>query len=576
MSIETKFKEPLGVEAVDTAIVDLLIERRKLDAGGLDRARRAGENGDDHLHTILVKLGLVAERDVAEALAAVLDLQIAAPDDYPGEAVVDENLSPKFLKEARVLPLAETPEGIVLAMADPLDGFTVQAVEIATQRAVLRRVAVPADVERAYERIYGRGGTAIGQIVEGLGDAGIEGADEDAERLKDLASEAPVIRLVNALINRAVEARASDIHIEPFENTLRVRYRIDGVLQEVETPPSRLKAAIVSRVKIMSKLNIAERRLPQDGRVKLAVRGKEVDFRVSTLPTMHGESVVMRILDKGSTVLDFAALGFEKDILKVYLEILRRPNGILLVTGPTGSGKTTTLYTSLLRLNTPDKKILTVEDPIEYQLEGVNQIQVKPQVGLTFAHTLRSILRQDPDIIMIGEIRDLETAQIAAQAALTGHLVLSTLHTNSAAGTVTRLLDMGLEDYLLASTLIGITAQRLIRTLCQHCREPEPALPEMIDELQLRRFTDDDPIILYRPVGCPRCNGTGYHGRSGIAEMLVMSDEVRRMTLRRAGELEIQHAAVEAGMHTLYEDGIRKALKGSTSLEEVLRVTRDT
>jgi general secretion pathway protein E len=576
MSTETKFRETLGTEAVVAAIVDLLIERRKLDAGGLDRARRAGENGEEPLHTILVKLGLVAERDVAEALATVLDLPMAQADDYPEEAALDETLSPKFLKQARVLPLAETPEGIILAMADPLDDFAVQAVEIATRRTVLRRVAVPADVERAYDRLYGRGGTVIGQIVEGLGEAAVESADEDAERLKDLASEAPVIRMVNALITRAVEARASDIHIEPFENNLRVRYRIDGVLQEVESPPNRFRAAVVSRVKIMAKLNIAERRLPQDGRVKLAVRGKEVDFRVSTLPIMHGESVVMRILDKGSTVFDFSALGFEKDILKVYLEILQRPNGILLVTGPTGSGKTTTLYTSLLRLNTPDKKILTVEDPIEYQLEGVNQIQVKPQVGLTFAHTLRSILRQDPDIIMIGEIRDLETARIAAQAALTGHLVLSTLHTNSAAATVTRLLDMGLEDYLLASTLIGITAQRLIRTLCPHCREPHPALPEMIEELQLRRFTDDDPIVLYRPVGCARCNGTGYHGRSGIAEMLVMSDEVRRLTLRRAGEQEIQRAAVEGGMHTLYEDGIRKALKGGTSLEEVLRVTRET
>jgi general secretion pathway protein E len=576
MSTETTIRETFNADAVDSVVVDLLIERRKLDAGGLDRARRVGENGGEHLHTILVKLGLVAERDVAEALATVLDLQIAAPDDYPEEAIVDESLSPNFLKEAHALPIADTPEGIVLAMTDPLDHFTVQAVEIATQRTVLRRVAVPADVERAYERIYGRGGTAIGQIVEGLGDTEIDGADEDAERLKDLASEAPVIRLVNALITRAVEARASDIHIEPFENNLRVRYRVDGVLQEVESPPSRLRAAVVSRVKIMSKLNIAERRLPQDGRVKLAVRGKEVDFRVSTLPTMHGESVVMRILDKGSTVFDFASLGFEKDTLKGYLELLERPNGILLVTGPTGSGKTTTLYTSLLRLNTPDKKILTVEDPIEYQLEGVNQIQVKPQVGLTFAHTLRSILRQDPDIIMIGEIRDLETAQIAAQAALTGHLVLSTLHTNSAAGTITRLLDMGLEDYLLASTLIGITAQRLIRTLCPHCRESYPALDELIEEMQLRRFTEADPIMLYRPVGCPRCSGTGYHGRSGIAEMLVMSDEVRRLTLRRAEAIEIQRAAVAVGMPTLYEDGIRKALKGSTSIEEVLRVTTDT
>ncbi len=575
MTTGTDLDSPADAAAVAAAVVEQLLARRKLDAAAVDRARRVGDGGGEPLHAVLVKLGLAAERDVAEALAAVLELPLATADDYPEEAVLDDSLSPKFLKQARILPLADGADGIVLAMADPLDAFTVQAVAIATGRPVRRRVAVPADLERAFERLHGRGGTAIGQIVEGLTDAGVESADEDAERLKDLASEAPVIRLVNALITRAVEARASDIHIEPFENALRVRYRIDGVLQEVETPPSRLRSAIVSRVKIMAKLNIAERRLPQDGRVKLAVRGKEVDFRVSTLPTMHGESVVLRILDKGSTVFDFTALGFERETLKAYLDLLQRPNGILLVTGPTGSGKTTTLYTSLLRLNTPDKKILTVEDPIEYQLEGVNQIQVKPQIGLTFAHTLRSILRQDPDIIMIGEIRDLETAQIGAQAALTGHLVLSTLHTNSAAATVTRLLDMGLEDYLLASTLVGITAQRLIRVLCPHCREAHEALPELIDEMNLRRFSAADPIVLYRPVGCPRCNGTGYHGRSGIAEVLVMSDDVRRLILRRAQERDIHHAAVAAGMQTLYEDGIRKALSGSTSLEEVLRVTRD-
>jgi len=326
----------------------------------------------------------------------------------------------------------------------------------------------------------------------------------------------------------------------------------------------------------MAKLNIAERRLPQDGRVKLAVRGKEVDFRVSTLPTMHGESVVLRILDKGSAKFGFSVLGFEADTLATYLEVLERPNGILLVTGPTGSGKTTTLYTSLLRLNTPDKKILTVEDPIEYQLDGVNQIQVKPKIGLTFANVLRSILRQDPDIIMIGEIRDLETAQIAAQAALTGHLVLSTLHTNSAASSVTRLLDMGLEDYLLASTLNGISAQRLLRTLCPHCREPNPALAEVSRQFGLERFAGDRPVQLFRPAGCLRCNNTGYFGRTGISEMLVMSDEIRKLVLRREDAGAIQRAAAEQGMRTLYEDGMMKVVRGATSLEEVLRVTRET
>jgi general secretion pathway protein E len=368
---------------------------------------------------------------------------------------------------------------------------------------------------------------------------------------------------------------ASDIHIEPFENKFRVRYRIDGVLREVETPPSSLRAAIISRVKIMAKLNIAERRLPQDGRVKLAVRGKEVDFRVSTLPTMHGESVVLRILDKSSAVFDFTVLGFAEDTLKRYLDVLERPNGILLVTGPTGSGKTTTLYTSLLRLNKVDSKILTAEDPIEYQLEGVNQVQVKPQIGLTFAHVLRSMLRQDPDIIMIGEIRDLETAQIAAQSALTGHLVLSTLHTNSAAASVTRLLDMGLEDYLIASTINGITAQRLVRTLCPQCRLPHPSASDIVAEMRLDRYTDGATPALFQPAGCDRCTGTGYRGRTGIAEILTMSEDIRRLTLKRADSQQIQRCAMAAGMRTLYEDGLRKVVRGVTSLEEVLRVTRD-
>ncbi len=565
---------------VEDAVADALIRRGRLDQASLDRALRLRrERGDraEHLHILLTQLGLVAEADVAEALAEVLDLPLIAAGDFPEEPALNGALSARFLKEARVIPVSETATGLRLAMANPLDAFALKAVEIAAGKPARAGVALPADIERAFERLYGSGGTAISQIVDGLGEGEIAERDEDAERLKDQASEAPVIRLVNLLVTRAVEARASDIHIEPYENTLRVRYRIDGVLHEVETPPVKLRSAIVSRVKIMAKLNIAERRLPQDGRVKLAIRGKEVDFRVSTLPTMHGESVVLRILDKGSAKFEFSVLGFEEDTLATYLDVLERPNGILLVTGPTGSGKTTTLYTSLLRLNTPEKKILTVEDPIEYQLDGVNQIQVKPKIGLTFANVLRSILRQDPDIIMIGEIRDLETAQIAAQSALTGHLVLSTLHTNSAAGTVTRLLDMGLEDYLLASTVNGITAQRLVRRLCPHCRTQAPAPAELITELRLERFAaPNGPILVYRPGGCDRCNGTGYHGRSAIAEMLVVSEDIRRMTLRKADSREIQRQAVEAGMRTLYDDGMRKALTGLTSIEEVVRVTRET
>jgi general secretion pathway protein E len=399
--------------------------------------------------------------------------------------------------------------------------------------------------------------------------------DADVQQLKDLASEAPVIRLVSHIITNALEARASDIHIEPFENRLAVRYRIDGVLHEVESPPRRFSAAVISRVKIMANLDIAERRLPQDGRIRLRVHGKDIDLRISTVPTMHGESVVMRILDKGGVALDFARLGFEDDILERFLAVLMQPHGILLVTGPTGSGKTTTLYTALERLNQPDVKILTVEDPVEYQMPGINQIQVKPQINLTFANALRSIVRQDPDVIMIGEIRDLETAEIAVQSALTGHLVLSTVHTNDAASTMNRLLDMGVEDYLLTSTVIGVLAQRLVRTLCPHCKEAHAALPEIVDQMRLHRFSAEKEITLYRPIGCAQCAHTGYTGRISIMEMLPVSDPLRSLVMKHAGATELRNQAVAEGMLTMYEDGLRKAVRGITTFEEVLRVTRE-
>jgi general secretion pathway protein E len=535
------------------------------------------ETSDERLSSLLPKLGLVSERDLASALSELLGLPLVGAADFPSEALLGDRLSPRFLRESRVLPLAEREEGLVLAMADPLDGYAADALRLISGRDLVLCVAEASELEAAVERLYGSGSS--GRVVEEVSDASEEGFDLDVERLKDLASEAPVIRLVNQLIHRAVEARASDVHIEALENRVRVRYRVDGVLVEVDPPPARFRAALVSRVKIMARLNIAERRLPQDGRIKLAIKGVPIDLRVSTIPTMHGEGVVLRVLDRQGVALDFAALGVEGRNLANYQEMLGRPHGVFLVTGPTGSGKTTTLYASLVRLNSPEKKVLTVEDPIEYQLEGVNQIQVQPSIGLSFAHVLRSILRQDPDIIMIGEIRDVETAEIAVQAALTGHLVLSTLHTNDAASTITRLLDMGVEDYLLTSTLTGVAGQRLVRRLCRSCAVEERALPELVAQLGLDRLADagadGEAVMLWRAVGCAACHGTGYLGRTSVVETLLVDDEVRRLILRRAEATELKRAALAGGMASMYEDGLRKVLAGVTTVEEVLRVTRD-
>ena len=554
---------------------EILIDRGKLDAAGVERALRLQKEGGEKLGALLVSLGLCAQRDVSEALAAQLGLPLVDIGGYPEFPVLEERISARFLREARALPLREDESELALAMADPTDSYTIGAFRMVTGREVRPQVAIPSELDAALERLYGAGRTAVGQIVGDVEQRDELAFDADVQQLKDLASEAPVIRLVSLIITNALEARASDIHIEPFENRLAVRYRIDGVLHEVESPPRRFSAAVISRVKIMANLDIAERRLPQDGRIRLRVHGKDIDLRISTVPTMHGESVVMRILDKGGVALDFARLGFEDDILERFLAVLMQPHGILLVTGPTGSGKTTTLYTALERLNQPDVKILTVEDPVEYQMPGINQIQVKPQIDLTFANALRSIVRQDPDVIMIGEIRDLETAEIAVQSALTGHLVLSTVHTNDAASTMNRLLDMGVEDYLLTSTVIGILAQRLVRTLCPHCKEPHAALPEIVDQMRLHRFSAEKEITLYRPIGCAQCAHTGYTGRISIMEMLPVTDPLRSLVMKHARATELRNEAVAEGMLTMYEDGLRKAVRGITTFEEVLRVTRE-
>jgi general secretion pathway protein E len=561
-------------DSEDFRLGQRLLERGKLDKAGFERVWRLHEQHGQRIETVVISLGLVPERDMAELLAEFLSLPLMQPADYPAEAVFDGGMSTAFLKESRVLPLGEANEGIVLAMADPRDAFARQAVELKFGRPVVPCVAVPSELEAAIEQLVGGGDSSMAEIVETIGGEDAE-ADADAERLRSLASEAPVIRLVNLIIGRAVEARASDVHIEPFEDRLRVRYRVDGVLKEDEAPPTKLRHAVISRVKIMANLNIAERRLPQDGRIKLVVRGKEIDLRVSTVPTMHGEKVVLRILDKSTGLMGFDDLGFESDSLNGYLEMLRQPNGIVLVTGPTGSGKTTTLYASLLTLNSPEKNIVTVEDPVEYQLFGVNQIQVRPQIGLSFASVLRSVLRQDPDIIMIGEIRDLETAQIAVQASLTGHLVLSTLHTNSAAASVSRLIDMGVEDYLLTSTLSGVVAQRLVRNLCPHCKERYTPQPELARELDLDRLAQGSEIALYRAKGCGECGDTGYFGRSCISEVLRVDEALQSAIMEHADARRIQERAAAGGMRTMYEDGLRKALAGQTSVEEVLRATRE-
>jgi general secretion pathway protein E len=571
----TPVAAPVDADHLDERICEFLLRKGRLKETDLARARRVYEEQEDvGLISLLTRLGLASERDVAEGLSELLSLPLLSAKDAPEAPPAGVQLSVRFLKQFHIVPIAESEQSIHLLVADPQDHYAHDAVVLATGKKVDMSVGLRSEIDDLIERYYGQGRSAMGTIVENLsGEEG--GGEDDVEHLRDLASEAPVIRLVNLVMQRAVEQRASDIHIEPFENRLKVRYRIDGVLQEVESPPASSTAAVISRIKIMAKLNIAERRLPQDGRIMLRVQGKELDLRVSTVPTSYGESVVMRILDRESVVLDFKALGFTDDFLQKFMNVLEMPHGILLVTGPTGSGKTTTLYTALSKINTPEVKIITVEDPVEYQLEGVNQIQVKPQIGLDFAGALRSIVRQDPDVIMIGEMRDLETAKIAIQSALTGHLVLSTLHTNNAAGAMTRLLDMGVDDYLMCSTVNGVLAQRLVRRLDRESSQRYLALPEVVAEHKLRQFTRHDPIYLHKPVASER-SSTGYLGRTTIMEFLTMTDPIRRLIMQHADHGKIEALAREEGMRTMYEDGISKALTGLTTIEEVLRVCQET
>lgn len=555
------------------ALLTVLQEKQKLSVAELKKVERVQKTSvSESVPQLLVKLGLCSELDVADAFVESGRFEKVAADQYPLEMQLPETVPLRFLKNYHVIGLSHNDD-ITVALMDPEDRFVIDALKLATGKNIIAKVGLLSEIDAALEVQYGEGRSQMDKLVDDLSvdDLG----EEDLEHLKDLASEAPVIKMVNLIMQRAIETRASDIHIEPFEQSLKVRLRVDGVLKDIDAPSVKSTAAVISRIKIMAKLNIAERRLPQDGRIKVQMLGKELDLRVSTIPTMYGESVVIRLLDKENTVLDFAALGFAGKHLQQFIEVLSLPHGIILITGPTGSGKSTTMYAALKQLNTSERKIITVEDPVEYQMEGVNQIQAKPQIGLTFASALRSIVRQDPDVIMIGEMRDLETARIAVQSALTGHLVLSTLHTNDAAGGVTRLLDMGLEEYLLTSTVNGILAQRLVRKLCPDCKQAYTPSADIIDGMKLRRFAPVGEIVLYKPVGCTSCGGLGYRGRLAIIEFLQMTDPLRKLIMAHEEAGAIQRLAIEEGMTTMYENGLIKALQGITTIEEVLRVTSE-
>lgn len=550
-----------------------LLSQGLLDATSIGRAQRAAASAGDRFDLVLAKLGIMSEADLALSLARYLGLPLFAPGDESLQPLFADKLPPSFVIQNRILPIRLEAGTLTLAVVDPLDQMPLDSVRFVVDHAIRHEVITLAEFERLAAVLYGEMSSA--EALATPVQPGEDPSEHDLQRLRDSASEAPVIRLVNQIISAAVDARASDIYVEPVGNGLSVRYRIDGMLRVTEEVPARLRAAVISRIKILAKLDIAERRLPQDGRIKLAIRGNDIDFRVATIPTIDGETVTMRVLDRSRVKLDFSSLGFEPAQIAVLHKVMEQPNGIILLTGPTGSGKTTTLYTMLKHVNRPTVKIFTVEDPIEYQLAGISQVQVQQTINLDFPACLRAILRHHPNMIMIGEIRDTETARIAVQASLTGHLVFSTLHTNSAAETVTRLIDMGIEHFLLGSTLRGIMAQRLVRRLCTSCAEPHEVAHEIAEQLTetvpaLRQL---GPPKLLRPCGCEKCGFSGFRGQLSIAELLVVDDTVQRAILQRQPAIEIERMARRAGGGSMYEDGVAKAWRGLTTVEEVLRVT---
>ncbi|MBI2565475.1 MAG: type II secretion system ATPase GspE [Candidatus Schekmanbacteria bacterium] len=561
-----------------TNLGTLLLRKGKVTREVIEDAVKRQPTDRKALGQLLIESGKISDEDLLEALAEQFGYPIAnlAKVEHVSEAVPPFNI--KFLRQQKFFPIEYERGKLHIAVADPLDFYTLDNLELALGCRLGISLATEQSIDEAIERLYGEGAATVESIIEDMAEENIDilGSEEvdDIDLLRDMAQEAPVVKLVNLVINEAIDRRASDIHFEPLENEMRVRYRIDGVLFDAQRPPRKLVAAIISRVKIMAEMNIAERRLPQDGRIRLKIGGRRIDLRVSTVPTVYGESVVMRILDRSTVFLSLDQLGFERRTLTAFESLVKRPHGIILVSGPTGSGKTTTLYGALDKINSAEKKIITVEDPVEYQLKGINQIHVKPKIGLTFASGLRSIVRQDPDVIMIGEIRDVETAEIAIQSALTGHLVFSTIHTNDAPSTVARLVDMGVEPYMVASCLEAVLAQRLVRMICQRCKTPVRPPRELFEQLGV--LDEVTPaLVIYEGTGCPDCDNTGYRSRAGIYELLVIDDRLRDMITAKIPAAELRKYAISQGMRTLRQDGWDKVKKGETSIHEVLRMTQD-
>lgn len=512
---------------------------------------------------------VISERDLAEALALQFDIPLLLDEDLPSEIVL-EDISFPFLKKNNVLPIRVENGFLDLAVSDPTDESVVDALAMTYDLKVRRMIGQQSVIRRRIEEIYESHGAVMQRIFDDVEKEDLQGTEEVGElsHLRDLAQDKGIIQLVNVIMDNAVNDRASDIHVEPGEYSVKIRYRIDGILYEKDSLPVRMQPAVTSRIKLLAQMNIAERRLPQDGRIVGKFAGRDIDVRVSTIPTVYGESIVMRLLDRESAFITLEGIGFDKTLLDLYESLIFKPYGMILITGPTGSGKTTTLYASLDKINSPEKKIITIEEPVEYLMNGINQINVRTKTGLTFANGLRHIVRQDPDVIMVGEIRDLETAGIAIHAALTGHLLFSTLHTNDAPGAITRLMDMGVENYLVSSTLIGVMAQRLVRRICENCRESYQIEKDIKELIGLETET------AYRGVGCDECSHTGYRGRIGIFELLPVNDAIRELIMEEATVRELKDKAVSQGMRTLRQDGVEKIVKGLTTVDEVLRVTQ--
>ena len=553
-----------------------LVEQKIISEEQLKSAVKESENSGESLRKTLIKTGMVTEDDICNFFEEQLGIPRIDLKNYLIDQKILSLIPESLAKKYNLIPLFMTGDTLTIATADPLNVVAMDDIRIKTKSNIEPAVATETDIKNTINQYYGTGGS-IEDIVKSIDIKSLaieEGKEEtEPEKLKNIAEEAPIIKLVNLIILQAIRDKASDIHVEPEEDSLKIRFRIDGILHEQATIPKQMQAAVLSRMKIMSEMNIATKRIPQDGRFRLNMEGGQIDMRVSSLPTLFGENIVMRLLDTSSILIGLERLGFDEHHLEKFKSLIIKPHGIILVTGPTGSGKTTTLYSALNSINTPDKNIITVEDPVEYQLKRIRQSQINPKGGLTFATGLRSILRQDPDVIMVGEIRDLETAEISIQAALTGHLVFSTLHTNDAPSSLTRLTDMGVEPFLISSSVIGIIAQRLVRMICATCKQSYTPSKEVIDDIGVK--LPETPLKFYRGAGCKACKNTGYKGRIGIFEMLLLNDKLRDMILAKTSSAQIKHLAQESGMKTLREDGIEKVLAGATTIDEVIRVTQE-